>query len=188
MKAFNEDGRSFIREATNHLSEIEDIVVMSRNALKRPSRQQALTSSPANIIQFVRPKTFSHYIMNLPASASSFLPSFIGLYAGLEYLFTQSYPHPLLQPQMPKIHLYCFSTKSHNNAAEKVKICDEISHQLRTKILPEDEDVEIWPVRDVSPKKRMFCASFRLPAEVAFWRVNEGEVEGKRVIKKTTES
>ena len=32
-------------------------------------------------------------------------------------------------------------------------------------------DVEIWNVRDVAPKKTMFCASFRLPREVAFREV-----------------
>jgi tRNA (guanine37-N1)-methyltransferase len=108
--------------------------------------------------------------MNLPASASSFLPSFIGLYVGLEHLFSHRHPHPLAQLEMPMIHLYCFSTKSDDNAAERIKICDEISRQLCATVKPEDKDVEIWHVRDVAPTKRMFCASFRLPAEVAFRR------------------
>lgn len=107
--------------------------------------------------------------MNLPASASSFLPSFIGLYLDLEHLF----PHTSLDPQMPMIHLYIFSTKSDDHAAEKIKICDEISRQLRADVRSEEKEVEIWPVRDVAPMKRMFCASFRLPAEVAF-RKEEG--------------
>lgn len=66
------------------------------------------------------------------------------------------------------IHVYCFSTKSDDNKAVEVKICQEISEQLGCEIKPGDQEVTIWDVRDVSPQKRMFCASFRLPASVAF--------------------
>ena len=66
------------------------------------------------------------------------------------------------------VHVYCFNTKSETNEEEKVKICQEISTQLGYEVRPDDEELEIWDVRDVAPQKRMFCASFRLPAEVAF--------------------
>lgn len=99
--------------------------------------------------------------MNLPASALTFLPSFIGIYAQHEALFC-----PQTETQLPLVHVYCFSSKSDDNAAEKVKICEEISGHLEFKI--DEAKVEITDVRDVSPSKRMFCASFRLPAEVAF--------------------
>lgn len=99
--------------------------------------------------------------MNLPASALTFLPSFIGIYAQHEALFS-----PQTETQLPFVHVYCFSSKSDDNVAEKVKICEEISDHLEFKI--DEGKVEITDVRDVSPSKRMFCASFRLPAEVAF--------------------
>ena len=70
---------------------------------------------------------------------------------------------------MPLIHVYCFSTKSDDNKAEEAKICGEISKQLEYEFTgTETAEMEIWDVRDVAPQKRMFCASFRLPAEVAF--------------------
>lgn len=70
------------------------------------------------------------------------------------------------------IHVYCFSTKSEDNKDEEAKICREISEQLGHEMKPGNPsnagEVEIWDVRDVAPLKRMFCASFRLPPEVAF--------------------
>ena len=105
--------------------------------------------------------------MNLPASAITFLPAFIGLYAGMRELFA---PHTCTK--LPMIHVHCFNTKSDDNKEEEMKICKEISGQLGHAIKPGDPEiageVEIWDVRDVAPLKRMFCASFRLPMEVAF--------------------
>ena len=114
--------------------------------------------------------------MNLPASALTFLPSFVGLYANvssssndIRKLFT---PHTSVS--LPMIHAYCFSTKSDNNVAQAHEICLEISKQLGHEITPSTPETQIWDVRDVAPKKRMFCASFRLPAEVAFRTISEG--------------
>lgn len=111
--------------------------------------------------------TFSHYVLNLPASAISFLPAFVGIYAGCYDLFDSDTPRKL-----PMMHVHCFSTKSDDNKAEEKKICNEISEQLEFEIRPGDPEcegeAEIWDVRDVAPLKRMFCASFTLPKEVAF--------------------
>lgn len=158
MSTFKEDGHTFIRTAT------QSLLQSNHRALFPPKPSRTPTSSPPKPSSFLsQPKTFAHFIMNLPATATTFLPSFIGLYADHEPLF-----HPHTATKLPFIHLYCFSTKSENNKAEEVKICGEISEQLNYKIRPEDEDVTIVGVRDVAPQKRMFCATFRLPREVAF--------------------
>jgi tRNA (guanine37-N1)-methyltransferase len=101
--------------------------------------------------------------MNLPATAISFLPAFGGLYHGREALFAPHTATPL-----PMVHVHCFSTKSDDNARETLDICRRVSDALGHEITPANKDLVIHEVRDVAPKKRMFCASFRLPPEVAF--------------------
>jgi len=66
------------------------------------------------------------------------------------------------------IHVHCFSTKSDDNVKETKEICERISASLGYEITPETEEMTVYEVRDVAPKKRMFCASFRLPGDVAF--------------------
>ena len=132
----------------------------------RLAKSKSATTRPPPII-LTAPKTFAHYVLNLPASAITFLPAFIGLYAGHAQLFA---PHT--DTKLPMIHVHCFSTKSDDNREEERKICREISEQLGYEMSPGDEEREgevgVWDVRDVAPQKRMFCASFRLPGEVAF--------------------
>ena len=134
-----------------------EAIIPARASRTAPAPPQ----SAATVLK--QPKTFSHYVMNLPASALTFLPTFIGLWQGQKSRFT-----PFGHAKLPMIHVYCFSTKSDDNKAEKLKICNEISKQLDHVIKPGDDEVTIWDVRDVAPQKRMFCASFRLPEEVAF--------------------
>ena len=157
VRPFNEDGHSFIRSSARELLRTD----LSIDITRKPSRSSTDPSPPSKFIHL--PKTFTHYILNLPATAITFLPSFIGLYANQQHLF-----NPYTSTKLPIIHVYCFSTKSDGNEAEKAKICQEISAQLGYRVGPDHEALSIWDVRDVAPQRRMFCASFRLPGEVAF--------------------
>ena len=188
VRAFNEDGREFIRSAAAKLLDSEYQVEIKKKG-SRKDRKDANGSSQIEVVKvLMQPKTFSHFVLNLPASALEFLPRFIGLYPPE---LRQKLPAGTV---MPIIHVYCFSTKDelaseqngHNeevgsevhavNGTEQDtavdKICAQISSQLQFEMRPgtlqEDGGVEVWDVRDVAPKKRMFCASFRLPEEVAF--------------------
>ena len=105
--------------------------------------------------------------MNLPATAVDFLPDFVGIYAGHRTMFEGPF-----RTQLPLIHCYCFGPKS-NNEQEDLEIAEHtiwqtISSKLGTRIDKNDNDTELHDVRDVAPNKRMFCATFRLPADVAF--------------------
>ncbi|KAK4988132.1 tRNA(m(1)G37)methyltransferase [Elasticomyces elasticus] len=176
VRPFNCDGHAFIRTATHSLLETEHSVTQIIRPQKR-SRDPSAPPPPTRTT--TQPKVFAHYVMNLPASALSFLPSFIGLY--------QPSTRDLLPPEtpMPMVHVYCFSTKSDDNVREGWEICKKISEYLGYAMTPlvaadggrqagpehemalAEGEVQIWDVRDVAPNKRMFCASFRLPREVA---------------------
>lgn len=174
VRAFNIDGHAFIRSATADLLQSSHLVPIYAKAKKVSRSDPKPTEPPRPVKTLVQPRLFAHYVMNLPASAITFLPSFIGLYSdvpGLPASEIRKLFTPHTDGQLPMIHVHCFSTKSDDNVAEKKSICEEISRQLGCTISPETPDVSIWDVRDVAPKKRMFCASFRLPEEVAFREV-----------------
>ena len=119
-----------------------------------------------NIVK--RPLTFSHFVLNLPANALTFLRAFVGVYRNYQHLFK-----PNTSVDLPLIHVYCFNSQAVQEEASK-EICSLISQRLENDMSaagnPDDREgaVSIFDVRDVSPNKRMYCATFRLPAIVAF--------------------
>jgi len=169
VRPFNTDGGAFIRHASADLltGEAVSIPIYPKTKTSRSNPNQ---KAPVPLKTLIQPRFFAHYVMNLPASAITFLHSFIGLYSNVPGLSVTEIKYMLKQQnqQLPMIHVHCFSTKSEDNVAEIKGICEEISRQLQFEITPKMEDVNVYDVRDVAPKKRMFCASFRLPEEVAF--------------------
>jgi tRNA (guanine37-N1)-methyltransferase len=161
VRSFNQDGRAFIIEATGKLYR-EDRAITIRPKLSRTQKMAPRESHPPGRT-ISQPRTFSHFVMNLPATAITFLPSFVGLYRNAGIVEDEP---------LPSIHVYCFNTKSDDNKAESEKICEHISDLLGFKFKLGDGQVEgeitVHDVRDVAPKKRMFCASFKLPREVAY--------------------
>lgn len=160
---FCEDGHTFIQHAADDLLQLtaskkNTITILPKRSRNAPPTK---TAPPPTIITI--PQTINHFVMNLPATAIDFLGSFNGLYYGHEELF-----EPHTKTKLPMIHAHCFSTKSDDNVREGIEICQRISEKLGYEVKPGDEELVIYDVREVAPKKRMFCASFRLPAEVAF--------------------
>ncbi|KAI8379909.1 hypothetical protein EDC96DRAFT_434360 [Choanephora cucurbitarum] len=103
-------------------------------------------------------KTFQHFVMNLPATAIEFLDSFRGLYADQKHLFKEG------QSQLPIIHCHCF-TKSSD---PKQDISERIAQVMGAP--PDLTKSHLHWVRNVAPKKDMYCISFPLSPEVAFER------------------
>ena len=91
---------------------------------------------------------FHHVLMNLPATAPEFLDAFRGFRGKL----------------LPRIHVHCFGPKGCKES-EKEAI-DRCSAALGTSLNVEEHDVSVHLVRDVAPKKNMYCVSFNLPPAV----------------------
>jgi tRNA (guanine37-N1)-methyltransferase len=167
VKCFNSDGATFIQQAVRELWDTNATGKVPGQKQKRiihtddgwhvPLRKY----QPFNTIR--RPNVFSHFVMNLPDSALTFLPAFISLYSANHI--------PPGQP-LPKIHVYCFGPKVDDTSLIADEILGHISTHLQHQFTEGRDDVpgevEIYDVRDVAPNKRMFCASFTLPEEVAY--------------------
>lgn len=172
VRTFCQDGRSFIRYVTEELFRLEK---MKQNVIHIPNkscarRSQKQPPDATRDTQIIFPSTPSHFVMNLPATAVEFCDAFLGLYAGSEEVF-----YPFTNRLLPMIHVHCFSTKSNDNVRESIEICERLSKVMKILMRPrfaagdlDEGEVRVRDVRDVSPKKRMFCAEFRLPQLVAF--------------------
>jgi len=127
----------------------------------------------------------SHFIMNLPASA----PEFLDAFKGWNFESTSS-------KKIPTIHVHCFGEKA-RGPEEKSRIHTQVLQRCERALgcpgsLSEPEGrqknkAQVRIVRDVGPRKNMFCVSFLLPVEVqqveklvldgSSKREREGEVE-----------
>ncbi|KAF3043310.1 tRNA(m(1)G37)methyltransferase [Didymella keratinophila] len=169
VRAFNTDGTEFIRTASHELLKTQYAVdIMPKTKF---SRSNPPKTKPQPLKTLTQPRFFAHYVMNLPASGINFVSSFVGLYANVPGVPAAEIRDLFKDRKMPLVHVHCFSTKSDDNVREKEEICEELSRQMGYTITPDMDEVDIYDVRDVAPKKRMFCATFRLPEEVAFRKV-----------------
>jgi tRNA (guanine37-N1)-methyltransferase len=78
--------------------------------------------------------------MNLPASAPEFLDAFRGW----------------TSHKLPEIHVHCFASKLESADQEAIDRC-------QVALGCEIANAKVHVVRDVSPKKNMYCVSFVLP-------------------------
>lgn len=88
--------------------------------------------------------TFSHVLMNLPASALDFLDVFVG-----------AFPRALWRAPLPRIHCYCFS-KALDPQADVIQRAEQVMGCA----IP---GATAHIVRDVAPSKLMLCVEFDLP-------------------------
>ncbi|KAK5316244.1 tRNA(m(1)G37)methyltransferase [Exophiala xenobiotica] len=167
VRPFNLDGREFIKTATKQLLQKQRIfenrrkVNLFRNATAS-ERKHAEEYIKATSTKMVEPPTFDHFVMNLPASAIEFLPAFRGIYYGHEHHFYA------FGRKLPMVHVYTFQARRDNEEEEQVELRQRLSHHLGYELSVTKNEVELHRARLVAPNKLFYCASFRLPAAVAF--------------------
>ncbi|KAL3306755.1 tRNA (guanine(37)-N1)-methyltransferase [Colletotrichum asianum] len=164
VRPYNMDGRKFIQEAVHEVyaasTRGDAAIIKSKQSRSKPQ------NPPPEPKRIPVPPTISHFVMNLPASAYTFVHHYKGIYAGHEKLF-----EPHTSTKLPMVHVHCFALKSDDEVPLN-DILDRVHQELGVRFKLGDADKQgemtIYDVRDVAPKKRMFCASFRIPPEVAF--------------------
>ncbi|KAL1928141.1 hypothetical protein VTP01DRAFT_3057 [Rhizomucor pusillus] len=102
-------------------------------------------------------KTFQHFVMNLPDTALEFLDAFRGVYRDHKNRYDAT-----PSAKLPMIHCHCF-TKSPEPATD---IYERACRALGGNI--DRSTSTLHYVRNVAPKKDMYCLSFPLTAEIAF--------------------
>lgn len=168
VRPFNLDGAKFIHTAT------QELLQSQRTFEKKPSAKVSRKAAPeeiaqaqqivtANTVNMVEPPTFDHFVMNLPASAIDFLYAFKGIYHGWRHLFARGGG----LRNLPLIHVYAFQARKDSEAEEHEELQQRLSRALGHQ-LSEEHEVNLHRARLVAPNKLYYCASFRLPAEVAF--------------------
>lgn len=175
VRSFNFDGREFIRNSPQMLQEWVDAegCVEKRTTLKRrkvhPETSEKTTVKEVEITNVEIPKFISHYVMNLPDSAITFLDEFIGLYT--RFPAVAQIVKAEKNFKLPTIHVHCFEKFSPN---EQEPTMEELHRRVYERIVERIdfrlpiENLKFHLVRKVAPTKPMFCVTFQLPEEVAF--------------------
>ncbi|KAK3985935.1 Met-10+ like-protein-domain-containing protein [Cladorrhinum sp. PSN332] len=158
------DGHDFIKQSADIVLEASHQKKYATIYPKRAKNDKSKEPLPPTHIYV--PPTISHFVMNLPAIAIEFIGSYRGIYHGHEDLF-----EPTTDKKLPMVHVHCFSFKAQDETPIN-DICERVTKYLGYPMKPgnpENEgEVSIHNVRNVAPAKSMYCASFRIPREVAF--------------------
>ncbi|KAH8099825.1 Met-10+ like-protein-domain-containing protein [Cristinia sonorae] len=170
VRAYNEDGREFIRVAARRLLDeplppykphksIRELKAERRSRNQQPSQlnPQVPSLPPRNKID--------HFVMNLPDTAIEFLDAFRGILSSERIGGRDPTGVYRKEPSsMPMVHCYCFTRELEFDKAE-----EDIRQRVEKAMgAPLEGEVSLHAVRRVAPKKDMYCISFRLPVGVAF--------------------
>ncbi|KAF8204026.1 Met-10+ like-protein-domain-containing protein [Pholiota molesta] len=166
-----EDGRDFIRSSVSGLydnpfpaytgpkpSRIQEEKERKRLQKLLAAGQPIPPPAPKEATKPPR-RRISHFVMNLPDSAITFLDAFRGILTDTEGRNLSG-----IYDEMPMVHCHCFTRELEPARAEadiRQRVEEKLGHPLTG-------EVKLHLVRSVAPNKEMYCISFRLPREAAF--------------------
>ncbi|EIN13881.1 guanine-N(1)--methyltransferase [Punctularia strigosozonata HHB-11173 SS5] len=166
-----EDGRDFIRTAVTRVqtNPFPPYKGPKPSRSQEKSRRRAMPAADvATPIERQPRQVITHFVMNLPDSAITFLDAFRGIYTGalpeFSEIVSESGNQLVASSRLPMIHCHCFTRELEAEKAEA-----DIRQRVQVTMgAPLTEEVSLHLVRSVAPNKHMYCISFRLPAAVAF--------------------
>ena len=166
---FNLDGRQFMKEAAGGKLHVEWAPAPVKPPPKKREKKssvdggtaaastvavpavQAEGQKPADVGYSGPIPPFHHIVMNLPATAVEFLDALHGAFD----------PGMWEGKDLPMVHVYAFLKKDETVDDLQRRIEKALGGAL-------DSTPNFFSVRDVAPNKQMYCASFRVPKDVAF--------------------
>ncbi|CAI2368428.1 unnamed protein product [Moneuplotes crassus] len=116
---------------------------------------------------------FDHVYMNLPMDAVEFLDAFIGIFnnANPEIWNKEDKPEGVSKGEgLPLIHVYGFTTENQDTDKAKEYFTTRIAEVFKDcGGFTEDKILKFHNNREVSRVSSMYCVTFRLPEEVAYY-------------------
>lgn len=181
VKTLNLDGKEFIKQSPRIISEFQKKfpsikyptrVLHSGSKGKKSIEHSADQPNKKRTSNLDVPLFASHYVMNLPDSAITFVHSYRGLYANAFETMSKEEVQKLPGYKLPIINVHHFEKYKEEEIADDVNA--ELERRMHKKIVEQldfeipFEKIKFHVVRQVAPCKLMYCISFKLPEEVAF--------------------
>ncbi|KAF6766703.1 hypothetical protein DFP72DRAFT_985672 [Ephemerocybe angulata] len=170
VRVFCEDGREFIQKSIERvwngpfdpytgpkLSRVQEEKERKRIQKLQAEGKPVPAPTKAEVDPAHVRRRVSHFVMNLPDSAITFLDAFRGIIPEGDSELRKAYE------LMPMIHCHCFTRELEQDKAE-ADIRGRVEEKIGCSLT---DEVSYHHVRSVAPSKEMYCISFRLPAEAA---------------------